>query len=40
VEGLFLVAVDVRAWMVDLSGLDYLDAAETLRSYIGVILGK
>jgi hypothetical protein len=39
-ERLFLVAMNVRAWMPNLSGLDYLDAAETLRSYIKVILGK
>jgi hypothetical protein len=39
-EGLFLVVMNVRTWMLNLSGLDYLDAAETLRSFIGVILGK
>lgn len=39
-EGLFLVAVNVRTWMTNLSGLYYLDAAETLRSYVKVILGK
>ena len=39
-EGLLLVVVNVRTWMPNLSGLDYLDAAETLRSYIKVILGK
>jgi hypothetical protein len=40
VEGLFLVAVNVGTWVPNLSGLDYLDAAETLRSYIKVISGK
>jgi hypothetical protein len=40
VEGLFFVAVNVRTWMLNLSGLDDLDAAETLRSYNKVILGK
>ena len=39
-EGLLLVAVNVRTWMLDLSRLDHLDAAETLRSYIKVILEK
>ena len=37
---LFLVAVNVRTRMPNLSRLDYLDAAETLRSYIKVILGR
>lgn len=32
VEGLLLVAVNVRTWMLNFSRLDYLDAAETLRS--------
>ena len=39
VEGLYLVAVDVRTRMFNLSRLDDLDATETLRSYIRVILG-
>ena len=39
VEGLYLVAVDVRTRMFNLSRFDDLDATETLRSYIRVILG-
>jgi hypothetical protein len=31
VERLFFDAVNVRTKMLDLSGLDYLDAAKTLR---------